>query len=133
MLRGSLLVRLRFRSLKLRKTCFAVGNLAGCAMRSPKGEAWWAHKGSNLGPLPCEGNALPLSYAPENPRWVRWEQISRSHQFSVAGFTERQAGVSSAEGGPSDQIEPFIRFAGPGRRGTAARECDRPAFPRWFP
>ena len=30
----------------------------------PLGEAWWAHKGSNLGPLPCEGNALPLSYAP---------------------------------------------------------------------
>ena len=27
-------------------------------------DAWWAHKGSNLGPLPCEGNALPLSYAP---------------------------------------------------------------------
>jgi hypothetical protein len=26
--------------------------------------SWWAHKGSNLGPLPCEGNALPLSYAP---------------------------------------------------------------------
>ena len=20
---------------------------------------WWTHKGSNLGPLPCEGNALP--------------------------------------------------------------------------
>src|ERR1700722_19458729 len=38
-------------------------NLAGSAMRSPKGEAWWTHKGSNLGPLPCEGNALPLSYA----------------------------------------------------------------------
>jgi hypothetical protein len=29
-------------------------------------EFWWAHKGSNLGPLPCEGNALPLSYAPGN-------------------------------------------------------------------
>src|SRR5258706_2464396 len=29
---------------------------------------WWAHKGSNLGPLPCEGNALPLSYAPGNFR-----------------------------------------------------------------
>jgi hypothetical protein len=28
---------------------------------------WWAHKGSNLGPLPCEGNALPLSYAPGRP------------------------------------------------------------------
>jgi hypothetical protein len=27
-------------------------------------DEWWAHKGSNLGPLPCEGNALPLSYAP---------------------------------------------------------------------
>jgi hypothetical protein len=25
--------------------------------------SWWTHKGSNLGPLPCEGNALPLSYA----------------------------------------------------------------------
>ena len=42
------------------------GLLRGCATRSPKGEAWWAHKGSNLGPLPCEGNALPLSYAPGN-------------------------------------------------------------------
>jgi hypothetical protein len=29
---------------------------------------WWAHKGSNLGPLPCEGNALPLSYAPGRRR-----------------------------------------------------------------
>ena len=27
------------------------------------GFSWWTHKGSNLGPLPCEGNALPLSYA----------------------------------------------------------------------
>ena len=26
-------------------------------------QIWWTHKGSNLGPLPCEGNALPLSYA----------------------------------------------------------------------
>ncbi len=29
-------------------------------------EEWWTHKGSNLGPLPCEGNALPLSYASGN-------------------------------------------------------------------
>src|SRR5438046_1822539 len=28
-----------------------------------EGFSWWTHKGSNLGPLPCEGNALPLSYA----------------------------------------------------------------------
>ena len=25
----------------------------------------WAHQDSNLGPLPCEGSALPLSYAPD--------------------------------------------------------------------
>ena len=30
------------------------------------GTNWWTHKGSNLGPLPCEGNALPLSYASGN-------------------------------------------------------------------
>jgi len=24
-------------------------------------ESWWAVQGSNLRPLPCEGNALPLS------------------------------------------------------------------------
>ena len=36
---------------------------------------WWAHKGSNLGPLPCEGNALPLSYAPGN---FVLRQMSRS-------------------------------------------------------
>src|ERR1700692_1113025 len=31
---------------------------------------WWTHKGSNLGPLPCEGNALPcLAFArPKNRR-----------------------------------------------------------------
>ena len=25
---------------------------------------WWARQGSNLWPLPCQGSALPLSYAP---------------------------------------------------------------------
>ena len=28
------------------------------------GEAWWARQGLNLRPHPCEGCALPLSYAP---------------------------------------------------------------------
>ncbi len=51
------------KSLELRRTCLALEIAAGSAMPSPKGEAWWTHKGSNLGPLPCEGNALPLSYA----------------------------------------------------------------------
>jgi hypothetical protein len=45
---------------------------------------WWAHKGSNLGPLPCEGNALPLSYAPGRRIWRPEPAI-----------TKREAGVSS--------------------------------------
>lgn len=32
---------------------------------SRNGSSWWAQQGSNLRPLPCEGNALPLSYAPD--------------------------------------------------------------------
>ena len=28
------------------------------------GEKWWARRGSNPRPLPCQGSALPLSYAP---------------------------------------------------------------------
>ena len=27
----------------------------------------WAYLGSNQGPLPCEGSALPLSYTPSRP------------------------------------------------------------------
>src|SRR4051794_31165246 len=38
-----------------------VGRL--CSSRCFYALFWWTHKGSNLGPLPCEGNALPLSYA----------------------------------------------------------------------
>jgi hypothetical protein len=35
------------------------------AQRFPAGPGvLWAHQGSNLGLLPCEGSALPLSYAP---------------------------------------------------------------------
>ena len=30
----------------------------------PFGFSWWAQQGLNLRPLPCEGSALPLSYAP---------------------------------------------------------------------
>ena len=28
------------------------------------GSSQWAYLGSNQGPLPCEGSALPLSYMP---------------------------------------------------------------------
>ena len=34
------------------------------ANRLLHGEEWWARQGLNLRPLPCEGSALPLSYAP---------------------------------------------------------------------
>src|SRR5215218_2085216 len=39
--------------------------MAALKFKSPivRSGRWWTHKGSNLGPLPCEGNALPLSYA----------------------------------------------------------------------
>src|ERR1700731_3021318 len=53
---------------------------------------WWAHKGSNLGPLPCEGNALPLSYAPgifvrdQRPKRRRIGQMPRqSPRFTKGG------------------------------------------------
>jgi hypothetical protein len=33
---------------------------------------WWARQGLNLRPHPCEGCALPLSYAPVAVRHVFW-------------------------------------------------------------
>jgi len=50
--------RLRFRGVQAMSDMLRREILTGCAMRSPKGEAWWAHKGSNLGPLPCEGKGV---------------------------------------------------------------------------
>lgn len=32
-------------------------------------DLWWARQGLNLRPPPCEGDALPLSYAPIRRRW----------------------------------------------------------------
>jgi hypothetical protein len=50
---------------------FALRSVSSCRLEiwerrekpNKQGLFWWTHKGSNLGPLPCEGNALPLSYA----------------------------------------------------------------------
>src|SRR5207302_149831 len=42
---------------------------------------WWTHKGSNLGPLPCEGNALPLSYASGNGE----KECRQSLRFTKCG------------------------------------------------
>ena len=55
---------------------------------------WWTHKGSNLGPLPCEGNALPLSYAsgifvrhqgPVNRRSIKRYNSSVAAIYEVRG------------------------------------------------
>src|SRR5436305_5184415 len=60
---------------------------------------WWAHKGSNLGPLPCEGNALPLSYAPGI--FVRDPSLEKSASdrticlVRARGFTKCGLSVSS--------------------------------------
>ena len=35
-------------------------------------EQWWAREDLNLGPLPCQGSALPLSYAPDRLRILRY-------------------------------------------------------------
>src|SRR5581483_7134921 len=54
---------------------------------------WWAHKGSNLGPLPCEGNALPLSYAPGNVVLRQWPddptECVTTHAVKSPRFTKR--------------------------------------------
>ena len=54
--------------------------------------SWWAHVGSNHGPLPCQGSALPLSYAPvKEPR--------RIQERRLAGWLEPQP-ASHAPGTP---------------------------------
>src|SRR3981189_1520003 len=62
--------------------------MARRAVAREASEGWWAHKGSNLGPLPCEGNALPLSYASgirrkarrQSPRFTKVGPIGSSDQ-----------------------------------------------------
>jgi hypothetical protein len=39
--------------------------------------AWWARQGLNLWPLPCEGSALPLSYAPTPLRWKPAKRLGK--------------------------------------------------------
>jgi hypothetical protein len=65
-------------------------------------DAWWTHKGSNLGPLPCEGNALPLSYA----------------SGIVVSLLERRNGVRSDEH--------LVRAAIYGVRGRAVKPAYAP-------
>jgi hypothetical protein len=80
---------------------------------------WWAHKGSNLGPLPCEGNALPLSYAPgiwcaigslKNQRRIGHGQCQR------ARFTKCGAPVSSCQRAKTDADSALKRLILPDSR-----------------
>src|ERR1700712_5082150 len=57
-------------------------------------DAWWTHKGSNLGPLPCEGNALPLSYASGIVVQFQGPETGNAHGQRPR-FTEYGAGLSS--------------------------------------
>src|ERR1700761_5236963 len=67
-----------------------------------QGVNWWAHKGSNLGPLPCEGNALPLSYAP-GKRWVGQKRDLRSAGQGC------QAGIAVIPGQPNGSARSAAR------------------------
>src|SRR5579864_3890628 len=85
-------------------------------MRSPKGEAWWAHKGSNLGPLPCEGNALPLSYAPGR---------SKRGPIRAAIYEARGAGVKP---GLSPFVVPANALGHRHNDPSSSAEADDPVF-----
>ena len=95
-----------------------------------------AHKGSNLGPLPCEGNALPLSYASgifvHDQRPVNQRPIGRTTPSEPAIYEVQSPGVkltgvklSRQTAGPNAQRHlshgersdcAAIRVRGPGQR-----------------
>ena len=56
-------------------------------------KTWWARQGLNLRPHPCEGCALPLSYAPapksEGAPLVRRARIDKTAQRSSAREHDR--------------------------------------------
>ena len=47
---------------------------------------WWARQGLNLWPLPCQGSALPLSYAPIREK-IRVRHASGKHGSWTARAT----------------------------------------------
>ena len=69
--------------------CRAAGRrtreLVARAMGSlPRGQ-WWALQGSNLGPHPCGGCALPLSQAPDARLGPRHDMRQRAYSVTPAG------------------------------------------------
>ena len=102
-------------------------------------DGWWAHKGSNLGPLPCEGNALPLSYAsgiicrrPDfRPAGHRSPRFTKCGPMVSSFQAPRVGNLTMAQFAAKPWFGPLTRPAGGrGRRGTAARGCARRACRR---
>src|SRR6476620_7985686 len=75
----------------------------------PLGEAWWAHKGSNLGPLPCEGNALPLSYAPGTI--MPTAGLSAGRHIGARDLEVRAKGVKFPGASRPENLASITRFA----------------------
>ena len=111
-----------------RSSIAATWRFACVAIAGRCGLEWWTHKGSNLGPLPCEGNALPLSYASGNS--AKTEPAPRQSPR----FTKCGAAVSSDQSAASDIRAKPGRITPPaggrGRRATAAPGCARRACRR---
>ena len=62
---------------------------------------WWARLGSNRRPLPCEGSALPLSYAPDGNRILhpgRTVQAAIKHGSGALLLRSRSRPYSSGSG-----------------------------------
>ena len=80
-----------------------------------QGHTWWTHKGSNLGPLPCEGNALPLSYASgifvHNQGPAQRRPIGRYASFVAAIYEVRGGGVKLSIGSVSGGFPAWARTA----------------------
>src|SRR5206468_829433 len=92
---------------------------------------WWAHKGSNLGPLPCEGNALPLSYAPgTSVHRLRWKPRSTMHIVRARDLRSAGRKCQASSVKRSDVRKGLITrpAGGRGRRATAGPGSVRRAF-----
>ena len=84
------------------------------AAANSTGMGWWARQGLNLWPLPCQGSALPLSYAPIRRR--HWHRIRRPIWHGDA-FSNPPIALSAS----------LPRDTGPRRR--LNREMDLPVAP----
>src|SRR6185369_1422406 len=64
---------------------------------------WWARQGLNLRPLPCEGSALPLSYAPDLALVYRRKRRDSSDFRRVSSLVPVSFSVDSDLSGPPDR------------------------------